>query len=304
MSMAWLDWSNPVAIWWSALLVVSTVNVAILLWLLARVRHRPGNHPANAFVVDTLLLLCAGYVLCCAFRSVLPRADVQRICLFNTWLSSVMVGRSVATVAELCFAMQWAIVLRALGEAADSDTARTVAKAIVPLIALAECCSWYAVITTDFLGNALENSIWTAAFALIGLALLRLLGAFRGVVRIALAAAIAGIAGYVVFMCTVDVPMYLGRWQADLISGKQLLGLFSGLHDVTTHWVVTYSFARWRHEIPWMSLYFSTAVWASLALGSFGLVRHSLPRYCVRTPISRARPQPLGIAARSPQAIA
>jgi hypothetical protein len=52
-----------------------------------------------------------------------------------------------------------------------------------------------------------------------------------------------------------------------------------------------------------MSLYFSTAVWASLALGSFGLVRHSLPRYCVRAPIPRARPQPRGIAARSPQAI-
>ncbi len=44
-----------------------------------------------------MLLLCAAYVFGCAFRSVLPRADVQRICLFDTWLSSVVVGRSVAT---------------------------------------------------------------------------------------------------------------------------------------------------------------------------------------------------------------
>ena len=65
--------------------------------------------------IEPMLLLCAAYVFGCAFRSFLPRADVQRICLFDTWLSSVVVGRSVATVAEICFAVQWAIVLHRLG---------------------------------------------------------------------------------------------------------------------------------------------------------------------------------------------
>ena len=41
----------------------------------------------------------------------------------------------------------------------------------MPLIALAECCSWYAVISTDFLGNVLENSLWTVTFTLIAIAL-------------------------------------------------------------------------------------------------------------------------------------
>ena len=65
--------------------------------------------------MQLMLLLCAAYVFGCAFRSVLPRADVQRICLFDTWLSSVLVGRSVATVAEVCFVAQWAIILHQLG---------------------------------------------------------------------------------------------------------------------------------------------------------------------------------------------
>jgi len=73
---------------------------------------------------EPLLLLCAIYVFGCAFRSVLPRADVQRICLFDTWLSSVLIGRSVATLAELCFALQWAIVLRELAKITHSDTAK------------------------------------------------------------------------------------------------------------------------------------------------------------------------------------
>ena len=173
----------------------------------------------------------------CAFRSILPRADVQRICLFDTWLSSVMVGRSVATVAELCFAMQWAIVLRELGKITHSDTAKNISRMIVPLIVLAECCSWYAVISTNFLGNVLENSLWTATFLLIAIALTRLSLSFRGIAQFAIAATAAGVAGYVVFMSTVDVPMYFARWQADLANGKDLLGFFAGLHDVATRWV-------------------------------------------------------------------
>jgi hypothetical protein len=298
MSVAWPDWSNPVAIWWGFLLVVSAINVAALLWLYARCGDRSRRLRTGVFAADTLLLGTA-YVLGCAFRSVLPRADVQRICLFDTWLSSIMVGRSVATVAELCFAMQWAIVLGALGELGHSDTAKNISKAIVPLIVLAECCSWYAVITTNFLGNVLENSLWTVTFLLIAMALLRLVGRFRGVARLVIAAAIAGIAGYTLFMSMVDVPMYFGRWQADLASGKEFLGLASGLHDVATRWVVTRNFARWKQEIPWMSLYFSTAVWTSLALGSFGLLRHRLAQYCVRVPTAPSSRRPVTVSARS-----
>ena len=71
---------------------------------------------AGLFRIEMMVLLCAAYVFGCAFRSILPRADVQRIALFDTWLSSVMVGRTVATIAEVCFVIQWAIVLRQLGK--------------------------------------------------------------------------------------------------------------------------------------------------------------------------------------------
>src|ERR1700719_189409 len=92
MSVAWLDWSNPVAIWWGFLLIVSAVNIAALLRLRAGLSASRGDKTAAksaAIWLEPLFLLCAVYVLGCAFRSVLPRADVQRICLFDTWLSSV-----------------------------------------------------------------------------------------------------------------------------------------------------------------------------------------------------------------------
>jgi hypothetical protein len=298
MSMSWVTWSNPVAVWWTFLLTVSALNLALLLGLHASYRNFGSGN--RAFAIEPLALLCAAYVFGCAFRSVLPRADVQRICLFDTWLSSVLIGRSVATLAELCFALQWAIVLRELAKITHSDTAKNIAKVIVPLIALAECCSWYAVISTNFLGNVVENSLWTASFALIGIALARLALSFRGPARYAIAAMAAGSAGYVLFMCNVDVPMYFARWQAQLADGQQYFGLLSGLHDLATRWVVTHSIAHWHNEIPWMSLYFSVAVWTSLLLGGFGLVRHLLPRYRVSRPLVKATRRPVAVAARSP----
>jgi hypothetical protein len=295
MDLGWVTLSNPVAVWWIFLLAVSALNVALLLGLHASYRGNAFGGGNRAFTVEPLALLCAAYVFGCAFRSVLPRADVQRICLFDTWLSSVLIGRSVATVAELCFVLQWAIVLRELAKITHSDTAKNIAKLIVPLIALAECCSWYAVISTNFLGNVLENSLWTVVFALIGIALVRLALSFRGLAQYAIAAAAAGTAGYVVFMCGFDVPMYFARWQGQVADGAHYFGLFAGLHDLATRWVVTHSFAKWHDEIPWMSLYFSVAVWTSLVLGGFGLVRHLLPRYRVGRPLVRATRRPAAI---------
>ena len=105
----WRARSNPLAWWWAMLTLVSGVNVA-LWFLLYRELHAL---PVGS--MELMLLLCAAYVFGCAFRSFLPRADVQRICLFDHWLSSVAVGRTVATVAEICFAAQWAIILHQLG---------------------------------------------------------------------------------------------------------------------------------------------------------------------------------------------
>jgi hypothetical protein len=118
-------------------------------------------------------------------------------------------------------------------------------------------------------------------FLLIALALLRQLKEFGGRARVAIAAAIAGIAFYVAYLLAVDIPMYFGRWQADLAAGKPLLDLASGLHDLRTHWVVTRDYTFWKDEIPWMSLYFSAAVWSSLALCGFNLIICRLPEYRV-----------------------
>jgi hypothetical protein len=276
MSLEWQARSNPVAWWWGLLALVSCANIA-LWFLLYREFHAGPTGGLGGPGTEPILLFCAAYVFGCAFRSFLPRADVQRICLFDTWLSSVLVGRSVATVAELSFAAQWAIILGQLGAVAGADTTANASLVIVPLIFVAQCCSWYGVLTKNYLANAIENSIWAVAFFLVGIGLCRLLPDFNGPVRFALIVAIIGIAGYLAFLITVDVPMYLGRWRAGLADGSKLLKPLEGLRDASTRWIVTRDFTEWKDEIPWMSLYFSGAVWASLALCVVSSL--DLPRY-------------------------
>jgi hypothetical protein len=252
-----LTWSNPIARWWSLLTFVSAANIAVWFLLYREFHTELATRFNSSSGTELMLLLSAAYVFGCAFRSLLPRADVQRICLFDTWLSSVVVGRSVATIAELCFAAQWTIVLTRLGAMAGSDTVLNVALLILPLILMAEAFSWYAVLTTNYLGTAIENSIWAVAFSAIGIGLVRLLPDFDGSVRITLAIACLGIAGYLVFLLTVDVPMYVGRWRDKAANGRRLLRPLEGLYDASTRWVVTRDIAAWKDEIAWMSLYFS-----------------------------------------------
>jgi hypothetical protein len=290
-----LAWSNPIAWWWALLTFVSAANIAIWLLLYSRFHEASvgsfAGTPALELVLlqigartpapgtELMLALSAAYVFGCAFRSFLPRADVQRICLFDTWLSSIAVGRSVATVAELCFAAQWAILLSQLGRVTGSDTVSNIALLIVPLILIAECFSWYAVLTTNYLHNAIENSIWAVAFLIVGIGLGRLLPEFSGAARLILIAALVGIVLYLAFLMTVDVPMYLSRWRAERANGSRRLHPLEGLRDVSTRWVVTHDLAHWKDEIAWMSLYFSMAVWASLALCVFYSLGDRLPYY-------------------------
>jgi hypothetical protein len=249
------------------LCAVGALNILAWSASAAVLRRRQAALPVDTYAAHRVqLLLSAGYVFGCAFRSFLPVYDVPRICLFDTWLSSVIVGRSVATFAELCFVAQWALMLRAASRATGSGVGLAVSAAIVPLIAVAEACSWYSVLTTANIGHVLEESIWGASAALIVVSLWSIWPRCERSLRPVLAAwCVAGVA-YVAFMFLVDVPMYWSRWLADEAAGRHYMSIAQGLHDVSGRWTVSHRWDDWKSEMAWMSLYFSAAVWLSIAL--------------------------------------
>jgi hypothetical protein len=267
MSNNWLTWNNPVSIWWFTLTIISVFNIVAWMWTYVYYHSSaPKNFLKQSREKHLLLLLSSLYVFGCGFRSFLPRADVQRICLWDTWFSNVFIGRSVATIAELAFVAQWALIIHNYSNFYQLNKTKRLATILVPLIFLAEIFSWYAVITTNYLGNTLEESIWTITYMLIALALYQISRKLNYPLKFAGRLSVLGCLIYVSFMISVDVPMYYFRWLADTQNQKPYLDFWAGIQNLLTVWHVNHNITDWKTEIPWMTAYFSAAVWTSILL--------------------------------------
>jgi len=151
---------------WSLLTLVSGVNIAV--WFLL---YRSSSRPAISALRPASSPWCCGRAVstarpasgsCCCFARAMFLAAVQIVASARGRSADLPVRhlaverccrRSVATVAELCFAAQWAVILHQLGTMTGTDTTLNVAWVILPLNLIAECYSWYAVLTTKLSGQ-------------------------------------------------------------------------------------------------------------------------------------------------------
>jgi hypothetical protein len=257
--------STGVMLWWSAISAISVANV--LAWLLIVRRDEPDDEPPDVRRERLWQIVLSGiFVFGCAYRSFLPRAEGQRIVLVDTWWSSAILSRTVATLAELSVVAQWTLFVGHWTKAVGSRVGWFVSRLLLPFIAFAEICSWYTTLTTNFRGSVIEESTWAITSGLLTLTLVSLWWRRSEVRRPFIGAAIVLNAAYVMFMATVDVPMYRSRVRADIESGKTHLTLAEGFIDSSTRRVVTRRWEDWKDEMPWMTLYFSAGVWISLSL--------------------------------------
>jgi hypothetical protein len=256
--------STGVMLWWSTISGISVVN--IIAWLLIARREKVDEDPALRRERLWQVALSALFVFGCAFRSFLPRAEGQRFCLVDSWWSNAFLGRSVATVAELSLVAQWTLFLGHWTKALGARFGYAVTRVLLPAIAFAEVCSWYTAVTTDFRGSVIEETTWAVTAGLMTLTMIWLWWQRREVRRPFLGATIILVTAYVMFMATVDVPMYRSRVRADTAANKTFLTVGEGTRDSLVRLVVTRRWEDWREEMPWMSLYFSAGVWISLSL--------------------------------------
>ncbi len=245
--------------WWRLLAGIATLNIG--LWVVTAVRHDSAQGPVLAH-----LALSGIYTAVCAFRSFWPRIDLERTALWDSPLSSMALGRTGATLAEVCFAGQIALLMAELGSRAEVPWVVATAPAIVVLLSLAQAFCWSSVISLSHLGHAIEESIWGLTFTGVAVGLVACIPGLSGPWWTAAVGGCVFAVLYVVFMVTVDVPMYLRRWRASVAAGERRLGLVEGLRDAVHRREVTRSWAVWRPEVAWLTGYFSGAVWLSLGM--------------------------------------
>lgn len=275
-----------VRIWWLLLSVVSVINIGVWVYLAIRfLQKKHVIHPKLYLRRKWVLGLSGVYVGVCAFRAFLPRIDLERICLVQTWLSNMFLGRSLATVAELSFIIQCAILLREVGLGTGVRMARVGFWVLIPMIVLAEVASWYAILTKNYLGSVIEESLWALAGTLLLIGSLSLWRHVNEHRRYYLAVMIIYAIGFVFFMGSVDIPMYWSRWRMETLQHATYLSLWSGLWDTLRNYTVNFSWHKWHQEIPWMTLYFTITVWMSMAFAfapsyeSPGTTRHAEGRH-------------------------
>lgn len=205
-------------------------NIMLFLWHAMMVAH-------SALVLVQLIEVSSAeartYALVNVVRSVLPRLDCQRICMFSSWASTSLFGRSLATVAEVCFAKQ---IQRHSGIP------------IVKSISIAQVFCWLGLLTGRLQYHVIEESIWAfTALRIMGYCIFKRYYTFAGIA-----------AFYSGYMILVDIPMYATRESFPV-------SLWEGVQELSTC-KVDRDWAVWREDAIWMTGYFIGATQISLFL--------------------------------------
>ncbi len=242
---------------WRTLLRTAAV-VNVLLWLLTATFV--GDNDAYQ---SQQLWLSGLFLLGCAFRSFFPSVYVKRFAFDNHWTSSTFVGRCVATVAEVAFAFQLYLLLTHWSERFAVPFTGSVAWMVVLLLSVAQISCWYGVATRRYLGELVEESLWTLGIAVFFVAVLTLAIQLNSIPFAVLMGLIAS-GGFLVFMLAHNLPMYVRRIRNQEIQQPMLF--LDGVMDMIHRRRVSYRWKHWSGEAAWLTPYFTVAVWLSIVM--------------------------------------
>ena len=245
--------------WWRSLCVLAVVNICMWLavWKFA---------PISNFYSAMQLGLSGVYVLVCAYRSFLPRIDLERLVVIDSRLSSIFAGRVAATVAEICFGIQLGLLVYQLGANAGLEWIQKAAWAVPIFLTAAQFFCWHSILTLNHITQAVESLLWAAGFSWIAALLAVVAMDTNGVVQVVAAAGIVASVAFVVYVLGVDVPMYVRRFRDGKALGLRYLSIRQGARDAMERRVASHSWEKWKSDALWLTPYFSAGVWISIAL--------------------------------------
>ncbi len=228
--------------WLYFLRIISIINILVALKIFFSI-------PITTISICGLL-----FTLGTAFRAFYPRLDVERICLIDKKQSYIFYGRLAATIAEISLGLQIYLVL--ISQQYNSII-NTIAPFILILAIISNIFCWYAVITTNNKYHIIEEIGWTIIGCIIFICCVLL----SSKNKIFLLASILALI-YVIFMMVIDVPLYVKKYKENKTG---YLNMKNGIKD-TFSCVKNDSYAMWKKEIPWISGYFTLAVFISIYL--------------------------------------
>jgi hypothetical protein len=246
-------------VWWRGLSVLGISNV--MLWL-GILYFGPRDNPYCAIQ----LVLSGVYVFVCAYRSIFPRIDLERLVVVDSTLSNIFLGRTAATIAEICFGLQLGLLVHQLGAHAELPIVQHTAWAIPLFMTIAQAFCWHSILTLNHVTQAIESLLWAAGFSWMAALLTIIALDTNGLVH---ALAIAGIVvsgAFVAYAVAIDIPLYLRRFHNGRALGQSYLSITHGVKDAWNRREMSHSWDRWKDDALWLTPYFSVGAWFSMAL--------------------------------------
>jgi len=253
------------SLWHPTLCVISAVNVVILVYLIGK-RKQFGK----------LQFCCVVYTLVTSYRSVFPRDVLYKTCFveIDHILFSPIADRTLAALAELCFSMQQVLWTKTIADQLKAKFqvpgVENVAKNVFYVIFFAQILCFCGVFTGYPLFHALENSLWGVCTGLILLDSITFYWNLRPKLhtdtKFFLKIIIVTGVSFIGFLVLHDIPIWVRLAFHTTKVNPPNIGFQQSLKCRFTQ-----AYDDWSHNIYWLLMYNTVAIWSSMYIGFFDL---------------------------------
>ncbi len=267
--------SDGAWVWWGVMVACSIFNISLLFFSRSSSFRQLRLVQDSATPKERRFLSSAAviFTFVCAYRAILPRVDVPRLCIFNTPLNWVVFGRACATVAEVAWVAQFALTIHGLASGLHAQhlfedsfraTTKRISVSVVVLACVAECCSWTNLITESNLFAVFEQFLWAVLFIVIGIRLTQVLREWADAPQtywiVVLYTVMTGIEqGYESF------GLYLPRYLEDQKNHVHYQTFVSGFKRLVNCAKVSQNMKDWEDNAFWMTVWTKHALWGYVA---------------------------------------
>ena len=248
--------------WSKFMITIAIINILIVCYVFTNV---------NSSFEMKLFILAAIFVVVNSIRSIWLRQDNARLCLFDTIMSSPLIGRTITTVSELAFVALLILVVKEIirkSNYSNKSSLNLTLNIVFFMILIAEVFCWSGCLSHNQYWNMLEESTWTLSSIIISIIMVILYvntsnKSFEKFLYVAILVSVM----YQVFMIKVDVPMYYQRGKNHIPNKEyENKSLLDKIKDMYKCKKISNSNEDWDNEMPWMTGYFTSGSWISIAL--------------------------------------
>ena len=270
-----IDWnpktdSDFIWNWWCIISLAGVLNIYLVYSLIMRHDKPNASSKSTAAYDNTMKWLAVPYVFMTIWRSFWPAMYNERATYWDNWMSSVFLGRLLATIGEICYAHQAGYGLLRANEELKLISGRDnwfidngidfLSKLSMFLCTIAQCFCITGMFTRDHWFGGIEESMWTVANASIfPCAVFMFYEALEhqnrhidleSTKRFLFMMIFVSLA-FALYVGFEHVPILLGMSAKEHSEGVEFMKITDGFWHSITVWTATKTYESWKNDWLW-----------------------------------------------------